>query len=102
MSYAGVTDLPSGVKVLGAWEAARHWSSVPRSFPSPQAMRARSISQCRGLVSRRALRGVQQLRQVLLPDGGPGVGTMAMRFIRSGQQYEAPVLDAFDFTLGDA
>jgi hypothetical protein len=27
---------------------------------------------------------------------------MAMRLIRSGQQYEAAVLDVFDLSLGDA
>src|ERR1700683_2383662 len=54
------------------------------------------------LVRGRALRGLEQLREVLLPNSGPGVGAMAMRLFRSGQQYEAAVPDAFDFAFGDA
>ena len=46
-------------------------------------------------------RGLQQLRQVLLPHGGPGVRAVSMGLIRGRQQHEAPVLHALDFALGD-
>src|SRR6185312_1617696 len=45
---------------------------------------------------------VQQLLQILLPDGSVGVSTMAMGLVRDGQQNEAPVFHLFDLLLGNA
>ena len=47
------------------------------------------------------LRGLQQLRQILLPHRGPGMRAMAVGLVGGGQQHEAPVLHAFDFALRD-
>src|SRR5260370_10795611 len=49
----------------------------------------------------RHLRGGEQLREVLLPKGGPSVRSMSMGLIGCRQQREVPVLHAFDFTFGD-
>ena len=68
---------------LGAREASR--PCVLRGLEAsraPQAMRA--SAQTHGteiLISWRVLRSLEQLLQILLPNGGPGVRTMAMRLI---------------------
>jgi hypothetical protein len=48
------------------------------------------------------LRFVQQILQVLLPDRGPGMRSVAVGLLRSWQQSEFSVLHLFDLTLGDA
>ena len=44
---------------------------------------------------------MEQLRQVLLPNGGPGMRAVSVGLIGGRQQHEVAALHALDFALGD-